>query len=234
MMGESEDRRYSVDFDPVHFATRASRGEQLTPLETFRQIHHTNHWGNAESRSGPGSAGNQTAVLQAELPRLLRRFEVTTLLDLPCGDANWMSTISLPGVRYLGADLVPEVIQRNREQHPADLRFEVLDLMTSPLPSADLLLCRDCLVHLSFADVQRAMANIRRSPITWLLTTTFPAQSRNEEIVTGDWRPINLELAPFNLPQAELLLNERCTEQDGRFADKSLGLWRVSDLRGVD
>lgn len=233
MAGESEDRRYAVDFDPVHFAARAARGERLTPLETFRQIHRSNHWGSRESRSGPGSAGNQTAVLREELPRLLRRLGVTTLLDLPCGDANWISSIPLPGVDYLGADLVPEVIERNRVRHGAPHRFDVLDLLTSPLPPADLLLCRDCLVHLSFTDVQRAIANIRQSPVTWLLTTTFPAQSRNDEIITGDWRPINLEQAPFTLPAPDLLLNERCTEQDGLFADKSLGLWRVSDLPAV-
>lgn len=233
MTADAGDRRFTVDFDPVHFAGRAAQGEALTPLETFRLIHRSNHWGGAESRSGPGSARHQTAVLQSELPRLFARLGVTMLLDLPCGDAIWISAVSLGGVRYLGADIVPEVIERNRERQGSTGTFEVLDLMASLLPPADLILCRDCLVHLSFGDIRRAIANLRRSPITWLLTTTFPAQSRNEEIVTGDWRPINLELPPFDFPEATLLLNERCTEQDGRFADKSLGLWRIADLPGV-
>lgn len=225
------DRRFSVDFDPEYFRARAETGEQLSPLETFRQIHRTNHWGSAVSRSGPGSAGDQTAVLQAELPPLFRRLEIRSLLDLPCGDANWISTIDLPGVRYLGADIVPEVIERNRARFGASREFAVLDLTSDPLPAADLVLCRDCLVHLSFADIDRAIANLRRSQVTWLLTTTFPAQSRNDEIVTGDWRPLNLELPPFNFPEPDLLLNERCTEQDGKFADKSLGLWRIGGVR---
>jgi SAM-dependent methyltransferase len=228
-MTEQERRRFAVDFDPVHFAHRAADGEQLTPLETFRLIHDRNHWGSNASRSGPGSSSEQTSALQRELPALLQRLGVRSLLDLPCGDANWIAAIEFRGVSYLGADLVPEVIARNREAHP-DRAFTVLDLTTDPLPSADLLLCRDCLVHLSFADITRALANIRRSSITWLLTTTFPAQQGNEDIVTGDWRPINLMRPPFNLPEPEFVLNEQCTENDGRFADKSLGLWKIQKL----
>ena len=47
--------------------------------------------------------------------------------------------------------------------------------------------------------------------------------------MTGDWRPINLERAPFHLPAPQLLLNEQCTEGGDTFADKSLALWRVED-----
>jgi hypothetical protein len=99
-------------------------------------------------------------------------------------------------------------------------------------PAADLLLCRDCLVHLSFADIDKALRNIRRSSLAYLLTTTFPAESVNADIVTGDWRPLNLQAAPFNLPTPVELINEGCTEGDGAFADKSLGLWRIRDLPG--
>lgn len=225
-MSEEERRRYTVDFDPVQFAKRAAEGDQLSPLETFRQIHDRNHWGSTASRSGPGSSTEQTSALQRELPLLLSRLGIRSMLDLPCGDANWISTIDLGDIAYLGADLVPEVIARNRVAHP-DRAFAVLDLTATPLPAADLLLCRDCLVHLSFEDIARALDNIRRSGVTWLLTTTFPAQQDNEDIVTGDWRPINLMRPPFNLPEPESVLNEQCTENNGRFADKSLGLWKI-------
>ena len=63
-----------------------------------------------------------------------------------------------------------------------------------------------------------------------LLTTTFAGLTSNEEILTGEWRPINLEKTPFCLPAPLTLLNEACTGYDGHFADKSLGLWRIADL----
>ena len=228
------DRRFAVDFDPEYFANRAADGERLTPLETFRQIHRANHWGSDASRSGPGSAEGQTAVLRTELPGLFERLKVRTLLDLPCGDANWISTMPLPGIEYLGADIVPELIARNQAQSGPARRFAVLDLLTSPLPRMDLVLCRDCLVHFSFADIERAMANLRRSGSTWLLTTTFPEQRENADIVTGDWRPINLERAPFSFPPAAYVLNERCTENNGLFADKSLALYQLSQQPHAD
>lgn len=55
----------------------------------------------------------------------------------------------------------------------------------------------------------------------------------NRDITTGDWRPINLQLAPYHFPQPVDRLNEGSAEVDedlGAFPDKSLGLWRLADL----
>jgi hypothetical protein len=105
-----------------------------------------------------------------------------------------------------------------------------MDLTAGPLPDADLLFCRDCMVHLSNDDVLKALGTIRRSGIRYLLATTFTECDTNEDIVTGDWRIINLEKAPFNLPPPLTIVNEHCTEGGGTYADKSLGLWRVAGL----
>lgn len=224
-------RRFAVPFDPEYFRRRAAAGGVASPLEAFRHIHATNLWGGAESVSGAGAGDDQTAVLRAELPALLARRGVRSLLDLPCGDGRWMARIPLDGIRYIGADILPELVAANAERHAAPGReFRVLDLLASDLPAADLVLCRDCLVHLSFADIARAVANLKRSGGTWLLSTTFPAQPENEDIVTGDWRPLDLRAAPFGWPEPEELLVERCTEGNGLFADKSLGLWRLEAL----
>ena len=223
------DRRNAVDFDPEYFARQAALGNHHSAADAFRHAYRANLWGGDETPSGPGSALQQTAQLKRALPELCRRLSVGTLLDLPCGDGHWMSGIALPGVRYLGADLLPEVVARAAARS-LDREFLVLDLTASPLPRADLLLCRDCMVHLSFADATRALANVRRSRITWLLATTFPDEPANRDIVTGDWRPLNLERAPFGFPPPRELLREGCTEQGGTFADKSLGLWSVNDL----
>jgi len=223
------DRRHAVDFDPEYFAREASHGRHHSATDAFRHAYLANLWGGAESPSGPGSGLEQTAELARAIPELCRRLGIRTLLDLPCGDGHWMGGVALPGVRYLGADLLREVVARAAARSPGR-EFLELDLTASPLPRADLLLCRDCMVHLSFADNARALENLRRSGITWLLATTFPDEPVNLDIVTGDWRPLNLELPPFDFPPPRELLREGCTEQAGRFADKSLGLWRVEVL----
>lgn len=221
------DRRTEVPFDPEHFGRRARAGERLDRTATFREILRTNHWA-GESVSGKGSTDDQTRALRAALPPFLARLGVRTLLDVPCGDGDWIASLPLPGVRYIGGDLLPELVERNQARHAApDRHYQTIDLLTTPLPAADLLLCRDCLVHLSYADIELALANIRRSPVTWLLTTTFPDERENRDITTGDWRPLNLERHPFNFPPPVALLVEECTEGDGVFRDKSLGLWRT-------
>jgi hypothetical protein len=126
-------------------------------------------------------------------------------------------------------DIVPSLIERNRRQHP-QWRFEVADATRDPLPRADLVLCRDLLVHLSFADARAVLRNVRRSGASYLLTTTFPSRTENAEILSGEWRPLNLELPPFSLPPPLQMITEGSDEADGAFADKSLALWRVEDV----
>jgi hypothetical protein len=225
-------RRDRVPFDARHFEKLAHTGQQAEPVTVFRDIYRRNHWSGRTSPSGPGAAPEQTTELRRSLPALLTELSVRTLLDLPCGDYSWMRTIELPGVRYIGADLLPEIVEPlATEFGDAHREFRVLDLTRDRLPPADLLLCRDCLVHLSYGDIRRALANVVRSGIPYLLTTTFPAGDANEDIVTGDWRVLDLERAPFHLPPPERIVNEGCTEGDGEFADKSLALWQVAGLR---
>ena len=98
------------------------------------------------------------------------------------------------------------------------------------LPHCDLIFCRDCLVHFSFEEIFAAIRNFYDSGAEYLLTTTFPNRLSNYDIQTGDWRPLNFQLAPFNFPAPLRVINEHCTEGNGKFADKSLGLWKISDI----
>ena len=82
------------------------------------------------------------------------------------------------------------------------------------MPRADAILCRDCLVHLSLANIAAAVANFRRSGSEWLVTTTFPELRTNIDCEDGDWRALNLALAPFHWGPPVKLLVEGCTEGD--------------------
>lgn len=224
-------RRDAVPFDPHYFEKLAAQGARPPAEAAFRDIYRRNHWGGTISPSGQGASPSQTDQLRKALPVLLARLGVDTLLDLPCGDYSWMRLVDLPVSSYIGADLLAEVIQPLQTAYTdSKHRFLVLDLTMDALPQAGMVLCRDCLVHLSFADIRRALANVVRSGIPYLVTTMFPECEVNEDIVTGDWRPLNLERSPFNFPPPVELLNEGCTEGDGLFADKSLGVWQTAGL----
>lgn len=215
----------------VRYLERADEFRGLELRERFARIFETNLWGSNESVSGTGSALEQTRAIRAQLPTLLQHLHVATMLDLPCGDFGWMHEVHLGNVAYIGADIVPDIVERNRRTWGNALRrFHVVDITSDPLPRVDLVFCRDCLVHLSNAHVWKAVENVRASRSTWLLTTTFPAHAQDDDIEDGDWRPLNLERPPFNFPAPFTLLNEGCSEHDNAFADKSLGLWRIADL----
>jgi hypothetical protein len=106
-----------------------------------------------------------------------------------------------------------------------------LDLAKDLLPQADIIFCRDCLVHLTYDEIRKVIANFKRSNSTYLLTTTFTDRRNNIDLVVQHiWRPLNLEMPPFNFPKPLKLINEKCTENDNRYNDKSLGLWRLDQI----
>ncbi|CAM2197964.1 Methyltransferase type 11 domain-containing protein [Paraburkholderia kururiensis] len=213
-----------------------------TAAEVFQQIYQDNGWRSTESVSGWGSELQNTAQLIRELPPLLRRLGVTSLLDVPCGDFNWMRHVDLVGLDYTGADIVPGLVAANQQAWAtAHRRFVHLDLLRDPLPGAELILCRDCLFHFSHADVFRALQQFARTPARYLLTTTFTYRSwpRNADIVTGQWTPINLEMPPYCLdpPRALLIEGSHETISYGTdtppvpMHDRCLGLWDMDAVR---
>jgi len=178
-------RRDNVPFDPYYFEKRESNGTTFSLGDTFRHIYETNHWRGTDSVSGEGASRNQVQQIEAELPTLLEALQVDVFLDSPCGDFSWMQFVNLPVSLYIGADIITELIAENQKRYGSQHRqFIRLDLTVDPLPTAKLLLCRDCLVHFSFADIHRTLDNIKRSGIAYLLTTTFPDCEENEDITT--------------------------------------------------
>jgi hypothetical protein len=215
------------------FVSRADQLTGLSPRELFTEIWRSNLWGAGQSRSGLGSQAEATSQLTAELPALLKQFGIKRLLDLPCGDFGWLAGAKLELDAYVGADIVGELVELNTATYAtADGRiaFRRLDLLSDPLPAMDAVLCRDCLVHLSFANIARAFENLAASGSRWLIATTFADHHDNGDIVDGDWRLLNLQAKPFNLPPPVALLNEGCREAGGSYDDKSLGVWRIADL----
>lgn len=208
----------------------ARRLQDMNTEDIFTDIFRENSWGGEESVSGRGSDPDQTRRVSEYLPSLIARMGVTSLLDIPCGDFNWMKQVNLGDVHYVGADIVEDLIARNTEAHGSRrIQFQKINIITDSLPNVDLIFCRDCLVHLSHADALAAIRNICRNDSGYLLTTTFTDHAKNRDIATGQWRQINLREAPFHFPEPMEILNER----HETFTDKSLGLWRISDIKPV-
>ena len=209
---------------------------QKTLKEMFSEVYEKNIFKGRSSRSGEGSDLVQTEVIRADLPKLLKELNVHVFLDAPCGDWYWMRKVTLGVDQYIGVDIVEDLIKKNTQQFgDSACTFLCRNLAEDHLPEADLILCRDCLVHLNFADIHKVIANFKRSRSKYLLTTTFTHRDTNHDLArnNGFWQPLNLLLPPFNFPTPLKLINENCTEWNNQYTDKCLGLWRLEDIKIV-
>jgi SAM-dependent methyltransferase len=201
-----------------------------TPLKRkFSGVYREGGFGGGGPRSGVGSSSEQTEGLRQFLEDLLCRLEVRLFVDAACGDFTWMQAVHFRGTKYMGIDVVPEIVADTAQKYTTPGRTFVLgDLRTIAVPRADLVLCRDCLVHLSFSDGARVLSNLCRSRSKWLLATTFPSLRENRDIVTGTWRPINLAVAPYAMGAPIELFSENPQSGTVEERDKCLGLWQLA------
>jgi hypothetical protein len=174
----------------------------------FTGIYNGNLWGSSESASGAGSEYVYTKNLREKLPDLISKYNINKILDAPCGDFNWMRfVIEQVQVDYVGADIVQEIITVNNAKYESKtVNFLTLDITVSPLPSADLIICRDCLFHLSFNNISKFIANFLKSNINYILTTSHYSEfvDTNKDIIDGGFRLIDLFAEPFNFPSTPL------------------------------
>jgi hypothetical protein len=201
--------------------------------ETFSDIYRRRAWGaDCESVSGPGSTIERTSALRDDIGELVKELNARVVLDAGCGDYNWMRLLDLDLDHYFGIDVVPELISENECKYGNGIRsFHNIDFTRDRVVRADLILSRDSLVHLSFEDIFAALRNFKESGSTYLLTTTYTSHEKNTDIQAGDWRPLNLELPPFDFPTPIKLIDEKGEVSRGIPADKYLALWALEDIR---
>jgi len=196
----------------------------------FNNIYQTNFWKNDESVSGPGSTLKLTKEIRRHLPKLFKDFNIKSILDVPCGDFNWMQHLisKLNLDRYIGGDIVSKIIEVNNVKFGREIiNFVQLNMITDSLPKVDVILCRDALVHLTYNDIIETIKNFKKSNSKYILITTYSKNRKFRDIKTGEWRAINFNLPPFNFPKAKFQILEKHYKP---LNDKYLALWALQDL----
>ncbi len=199
----------------------------------FTEIYRTNHWGSPETISGRGSERRQTEAVRDGLAHILAAYRIKTVVDAGCGDLNWIRHV--PGFErldsYLGIDIVADLISDCRSRYgSARVTFKQADLTREEIPTADLVICRDFLVHLTIAQVFTVLSSIVRSGSGYLLATTYVHLPDNSESQGGHWRPINLQAQPINLPNPVEYIDTDFTDGGRNLPGNGLGLWKVSQI----
>ena len=172
--------------------------------ERFEGIYRSNFWDSQETRSGPGSTISSTTKIRLTLPHLLEEFGFKSIFDAGCGDFNWIkSIIDELGLNYIGGDIVKDLVNENRRLWETNnVKFISHNICVDQFPRADLWICRDTLFHLSYEDGINALAKFCESEIGFVLITTHKPEDswENRNIVSGDFRKLNMFASPYNFP----------------------------------
>jgi hypothetical protein len=201
----------------------------------FAAIYDQNYWNDNTSRSGIGSNLDSTKNVIRQLPILISKFNINSILDAPCGDFGWMKyVLSKVNVSYLGGDIVEKIIYSNTKKNKSKkIKFKKINIIRDDLPISDLMICRDCLFHFSFKDIFLFLNNFIISKIKFLLVTSHHNNNNlivNKDIITGDFRKIDLFSEPFNFQKSFLFaIKDKDKLETSNY--KYLYLFRRNDVK---
>ena len=175
----------------------------------FLEIKNKKIWKSSESISGFGSTIENTKITRNAIQDIINQYDIKTILDIPCGDYNWMKELKLD-CNYIGADIVQDIINMNQKKYRSNkIQFTKLDITKDKIPKVDLIICKDCLQHLSNENIIKAIKNLIKSHSKLLLVTSYPLTIRNYNIYDGDYRAVNLLIKPFSLNKYLLKIQEK-------------------------
>jgi SAM-dependent methyltransferase len=180
------------------------RAATVTGAEIFEEIYRNDRWNGG---SGPGSLPGVNRPYVRFVESFLRLNDIRTVVDLGCGDWQFSRGIDWGTTEYLGLDVVPHILERNRRIHGTrSVTFAAAPAKAIELPNADLLLIKDVFQHLSNRMVQEYVAVFPK--FKYVLVTNCSKKSRhllNTDIPDGGFRPLDLRLAPFGVAMASVL-----------------------------
>lgn len=165
--------------------------------EIFTKIYENNVWGYG---SGYGSKLENCHEYIDFINSFLKENQISSVVDLGCGDWQFSYKIDWENIDYLGLDCVENLVQTNQKIFgKKNINFKMMDCVNEELPSADLLISKDCLQHLSLESIRKITKQFSKFKYC-LITNDVNFKSKiNKDIVNGDYRCLNLTIYPFFL-----------------------------------
>lgn len=162
----------------------------------FKEIYDKSLWGvGSGGGADPANLGTYLPYLQ----NFITQKRICSIVDVGCGDWQYMSRVDLTAVRYLGIDCVPSVIEANRVKYAKEnVAFQCGDFLTLDLPSADLLICKDVLQHTSNQDILSFLPQLRKFKHC-LLINDVGGNRREIAGVDRNYAGLDLQAPPFSL-----------------------------------
>ncbi|WP_338357249.1 class I SAM-dependent methyltransferase [Yeosuana marina] len=195
--------------------------------DVMNQIYEMNLWGGKESDFYSGIGSHDPKIinpyLDAVITFLNSHNKSLVVCDLGCGDFNIGKHLTKYSKKYIAADIVENLINRNKTLYKEDnLAFYCLDIANDDLPSGDCVILRQILQHLSNKEIEKVIKKIVVYKYV-ILTEHVPLESfiPNKDIISGQGirikqkSGVSLLEAPFNLKiKAEKKLYEQILEHN--------------------
>ena len=183
------------------------------------------------SKSGFNATLRSTKRLRAALPRLFETYQIKRFVDAPYGDFFWMQHVDLSGIEYWGWEISHTLNDFNQQFANETRHFALGDITSDTLPSADMLMVRDCLVHLTFDMRWAFFENFVASNIPWLLITSWVRPENRWVYKNGGEKSFNMRAEPFSFgPPVEFVLETADSLPAGEESNletthRGMGLW---------
>ena len=173
----------------------------------FTETYNENKWGMElnESKSGDGSTLIYTEHFRRSLLEILEKYQINLMFDCSCGDWNWMKEIKDKLSKYIGNDIVEElIIENNKNFGSENIKFVCNDMLSELKKyddkEFDLILCRHTLEHLPTSYSLEVINEIKRTS-KYCIITSSNGMNENNEIENMDGvsgRSVNLDYEPYN------------------------------------
>lgn len=191
---------------------------RLSLQETFSRIYRDKLWGEDLSSpwfSGSGSIGGAREAYQEFVRCFIKQRGITSVVDLGCGDFRIGAPIARLVNRYVGVDIVPDLIDYLQARFGSSTtEFRCLDIVNDDLPEGELCLVRQVLQHLSNGEIKAVLPKLARYKYV-LITEHYPAPGRlvlpnrdkphGPDIRVADDSAVFLDQPPFGLSVREVL-----------------------------
>ena len=179
-------------------------------IKVFADLYENCSWGNNSNTDYKGSSGNGSDVeynITTYIPFLrefLKKFNITTVVDLGCGDFRCGKFIydDMKDIKYYGYDAYDKIIKHhNNSGYDSRYQFTHLDFYKckEEIMPADLCILKDVLQHWKLEEIYIFMDYLIASKkYKYILICNCGAQTTNNtDISTGQCRALSSQLFPL-------------------------------------
>ncbi len=183
--------------------------------DAMQQVYDMHLWGGKDFDFYSGDGSHNIKIIEPYLHSvstfLKSHNNSLSVCDLGCGDFNIGKQLINYTKRYIGIDIVENLIERNKTLFKAEnLEFHCLNIVEDELPKTDCVILRQVLQHLSNTEIQKIIKKLSHYKYL-ILTEHLPVGNftPNIDIISGQGirikknSGVNLLEAPFNLKIVE-------------------------------